>query len=374
MDITRTLALVLPAAALAGLLGTAAALIWLLAPEVSPFAQMSTPPPLVPLLGAAPLHGAQLLTGLLSSAVATAALRRGTVPRARLLVTAGIVLLVFGLASGSMATLAHTGYLLALGMPWILLVMVAALIRRGGRCRWMLGVPILAAMVAGAWLGRDVLRDVLVELVPAVVGEAVPLTSTALFVGLGALWLGVALLAVQGTDAAGRFTRRLVRHRRGLTILAACGPLPYALVRLTWLTPWPLFGGDRAAADPAVQTWGLVLSLGSWLGVVLTLGLIMPWGEVFPRWFPWVGGRSVPIALAAVPGFTVAALLCFAAAPIALAGLQLGTAEAVAFVLIFPCWFWGPALALAVAAYVAHRRERAEHPRRGSQASARMRG
>lgn len=31
---------------------------------------------------------------------------------------------------------------------------------------------------------------------------------------------------------------------------------------------------------------------------LLTTGLIRPWGEVFPRWIPAVGGRRVPVALA----------------------------------------------------------------------------
>lgn len=31
---------------------------------------------------------------------------------------------------------------------------------------------------------------------------------------------------------------------------------------------------------------------------LLTLGLIRPWGEVFPRWFPGVGGRPVPVRFA----------------------------------------------------------------------------
>lgn len=31
------------------------------------------------------------------------------------------------------------------------------------------------------------------------------------------------------------------------SVLAALGPLPYALVRLTWLTPWPLLGPTRGA-------------------------------------------------------------------------------------------------------------------------------
>src|SRR5699024_11857442 len=57
----------------------------------------------------------------------------------------------------------------------------------------------------------------------------------------------------------------VLRHRRRLTIIAACGPLPYALIRLTWLTPWPLLGGCVAEADPSLRLWGLAISGGAWL-------------------------------------------------------------------------------------------------------------
>jgi hypothetical protein len=31
---------------------------------------------------------------------------------------------------------------------------------------------------------------------------------------------------------------------------------------------------------------------------LLTVGLIRPWGEVFPRWMPALGGRQIPVAVA----------------------------------------------------------------------------
>ncbi|SDS79964.1 hypothetical protein SAMN04489752_2548 [Brevibacterium siliguriense] len=73
-----------------------------------------------------------------------------------------------------------------------------------------------------------------------------------------------------------------------------------------------------------------------------------------------VGGRDDPIAAAAVPDGAVAAMLCFAAVPLLLDSAQLGTARFVETVITFPCWFWGPALALAVWGYVGHRRGLAE--------------
>ena len=94
----------------------------------------------------------------------------------------------------------------------------------------------------------------------------------------------------------------LVRHRIALTLmLAAAGPLPYGLIRATWLTPWPLMGPSGEALPAETRIWGLLLGGGALLGVVLTIGLIRPWGVRFPRWMPRLAGRPVPVAAAAVP-------------------------------------------------------------------------
>lgn len=41
-------------------------------------------------------------------------------------------------------------------------------------------------------------------------------------------------------------------------------------------------------------------------GGILTLGLIQKWGEIFPSWFPFIGGKRVPIMLAVVPASIIA--------------------------------------------------------------------
>jgi hypothetical protein len=48
------------------------------------------------------------------------------------------------------------------------------------------------------------------------------------------------------------------------------------------------------------------------LGGLLTLGLAQRWGQIFPRWTPWLAGRRVPRPLALVPASIVAvALTCY---------------------------------------------------------------
>ena len=274
----------------------------------------------------------------------------GALDRRALGTVAVVELLVFGLALQSMATLSTVGYLLALAMPVVVVVLLVQVVRRYPVARWAVGLPGLAAIAVGVVVGRAPLAAEAGSLFPALARQSLVLAATLLVAALGAAWALVVVRNAQGTDAARRATGWVVRHRRVLTIVAATGPLPYALQRLTWLTPWPALVDD---VDMSTRIWGLTLSSGAWLGAVLTLGLIRPWGETFPRWVPRWGGRPVPVYAAVVPGGLVAAVLTFSAVPVAV-----GMGEQGALwlsLVVFPCWYWGPALALAVWGYAAHR-------------------
>ncbi|MEU0335892.1 hypothetical protein [Streptomyces sp. NPDC006193] len=98
--------------------------------------------------------------------------------------------------------------------------------------------------------------------------------------------------------------------------------LPYAAMKLTWA-----FGGDFAgmtgeeilAVSRRNGASGIWLTLESWgldgtvllaaLGVFLLWGLVRPWGQVFPRWTPWLRGRRVPRWLPLAPALIGAATL-----------------------------------------------------------------
>lgn len=388
----RSLRILLPLGLLSSLVTAALGVRWLLAPDAAALAASTAEPPLLDLVGPGPLYAAQVVVALLGAFAAAAGLRhpvglrpaelhrqaelrrpvglrRAAVPA--LVVVGALQVIVLGLGFASFMTLAATGYLIALSMPPLLLTIGVLLVVHGGRARWAVGVPLLVLLALGAALGAEAVVHLAAQLLPAVLAESGPILATAHFVAAGALWAGVCGTVLRGAGHLERLGAWTVRRRGMLTLLAACGPLPYALTRLTWLTPWPLLGGEAAEADLATRVWGLTLSLGAWLGVLLTIGLIRPWGEVFPRWFPVVGGRPVPVAFAAIPGYTVAALLCFAAVPMVLSASTLGFAPMLAFALIFPCWFWGPVLALAVRGYTGHRRSTIG-PRAGATASARM--
>ncbi len=307
--------------------------------------------------GASPVLPAALVLGaaLVGLGVGLASAARRDL---RVLLSSAVVgFAVFGIAVQGVSSVVLAGYLLALALPLVLVFVAVQLV-----CHrpWLgvvlaLGVPALVGWTVTSgvrWdrLGRD--------LAGGLVAAGGRLTVAVLFTALAAGWVLLVVDAVRGTPAAERLTGAVVRHRRVFTVVAALGPLPYALVRATWLTPWPRLGGPITELTPEIRVWGVLLGSVAALGLVLTVGLVRPWGEVFPRWLPRWAGRPVPVALAAVPGGTVAAVLCVSAGPMLVSMLagDLSPAEKAQSLVLFPFWMWGPALALAVWGYAGHRR------------------
>ncbi|MEV2252093.1 hypothetical protein AB0I94_16155 [Streptomyces sp. NPDC050147] len=63
------------------------------------------------------------------------------------------------------------------------------------------------------------------------------------------------------------------------------------------------YGMGGQTMDPAWFNIPYVLGLSIFteLFALLGFGLVRGWGEVVPRWMPWLGGRRVPVAAAVVP-------------------------------------------------------------------------
>ncbi len=98
--------------------------------------------------------------------------------------------------------------------------------------------------------------------------------------------------------------------------------LPYAAMKTYWASGGTfagVTGEEMLAVSERNGASGIFLTLESWgldptallalLGVFLLWGLVRPWGQVFPRWTPFLGGRRVPRGLPLVPALLGAATL-----------------------------------------------------------------
>lgn len=148
-----------------------------------------------------------------------------------------------------------------------------------------------------------------------------------------------------------------------MTYAAAALALPYPVVRIAWGLGIPLgVPADYGILHESIGVrLAVVLLLGGLpvAGAVLTIGLVRRWGEVFPAWLPWLGGRRVPIWFAVVPGLWAAALICQAGLRTAgWAISDLGQLSSESWGEGLPGLFylpWGVVLAAAVYAYAVRR-------------------
>ncbi|NAZ88522.1 hypothetical protein, partial [Kineococcus indalonis] len=281
---------------------------------------------------------------------------------------AALAALLVALAADT-GLLALLGYLVAIVGPAAFLVVLAVGALRDRRSRpWLLGLLALLAAGAGAGVLRPaVVAELAGEIAGSRPGQVLPPALRALLLTGAALWaLTAVLLRRAGTGRCGTCGRpgprwgepaAALRRGRVATLVAAACPLPYALLRATWLTPWPQ--GAPADLEPATRLFGLALGAAAVGGCVLTVGLLRPWGEVWPGWVPVLRGRPVPWRLPVLLAGAVAAVL-LAATPAFLAvgvgGLREGDGARASFFVLFPTLPWGLALAAAAAAYGYRRR------------------
>ncbi|GIN70329.1 hypothetical protein J14TS2_08040 [Bacillus sp. J14TS2] len=141
-----------------------------------------------------------------------------------------------------------------------------------------------------------------------------------IFCILGAIVFGLTALAFyreqrQACIICGRTDNKksfwLVQWSKWITYLAVFAPLPYVMTRYAWALGIPIgvdgeFLQDFTAINPVHHTTEWVLGSLCVGGALLTLGLIQPWGEQFPAWFPLFNGKRVPILLAVIPAMITA--------------------------------------------------------------------
>ncbi|MGY1810603.1 hypothetical protein ACI8AF_24815 [Blastococcus sp. SYSU D00669] len=303
-----------------------------------------------------PEAGSALLLALgLAGAVLAVLLGRyrDGAPGRRALAGAGFALAATaGVVAPDLQLLSLLGYALALlGGPVLVAVLAAGARRSRGNLLVLLAIA--AAVGVGVLTGQ--IGEPTLEMLRGVrdgLGRVGPRPLVLLFLLAGGVLIGAATAAALGTRApAGE---RLQRWGRRATVVAALCPLPYALLRMTWLTPWPqgLGPGHEEMLDHGIRVFGASLGLAALGGAWLTLGLIARWGEVWPRWLPGLRGRPVPVLAAVVPAGVVSVVLCAAALSLTVMAVRDGSPM---LVLMIPAPLWGPALGLATYAYLRRR-------------------
>jgi len=212
--------------------------------------------------------------------------------------------------------------------------------------------------LAGLPFGLLPVSDYLAAFTPEIVTMAFSIAG-------GLAWAATAIVLHRPvpSDEAGR--ARIGRVGRWATAIAVLVPLVYAATRWAWALGIPLGISDellRYGQETGLWFAGAALASLAVGGALLTLGLVMPWGEVWPAWLPLIGGRPVPVAAALVPAAIVAALVTSAGLMFVRLTLTGGFDEAFASIgpikgswaalapeLLWP--IWGVALGVAAYAY-----------------------
>jgi len=179
----------------------------------------------------------------------------------------------------------------------------------------------------------------------------------------GGLWARVALASADDRGAGRHQVRQwILRHRVGITYAAAALALPYPVTRIAWALGIPLGmpASALAGADLSLRLGEALLGGLAVGGAVLTIGLVRPWGTVFPRWLPILRGRPVPTWFAAVPGAWASLLIVQAGLRVVawtLAGDTPLTTDEWGAGAPGLVWLpWGLAVGAATYAYIMHRR------------------
>ncbi|MFB4302192.1 hypothetical protein [Actinomadura sp. NTSP31] len=124
--------------------------------------------------------------------------------------------------------------------------------------------------------------------------------------------------------------------------------------------------GFTGSQDPANGPWFMLLyvialTAASETFAFLSLGLVRPWGEVWPRWVPVLRGRPIRPLAAIVPASlgSVALMLLWTPLAFGFGGddpeMPHGAKAAILYACYLPLVAWGPLLAAVTAAYAVRR-------------------
>ncbi|WP_420112440.1 hypothetical protein [Pseudactinotalea sp.] len=271
----------------------------------------------------------------------------------------------FALVLGDASLLSSLGYAAGLMAPFLVITFLVMLVirwpRTGALILMIVVLGVGAAWAAGSLDGAvSLVRTYLTNTIGGFVSFLAPVAWSWAMAGAAACWLWTVaheMFRRSSGRAAWMVPPRVERWGRVATIIASLGAVPFGLLRLTWLTPWPMGGGSGELVidqmDPATRIQGAMFILPCAGSVLLVLGLTFRWGEVFPRWLPIVAGRPVPVRVVTLIGGTVAAAVTLSAPGMFVMPFVTGDDPTTVLLqlFVFPLYLWGPALGAAVLAY-----------------------
>lgn len=304
---------------------TATGVWWLIEPEA--YAAPAGPEAaargsLVALLDPAFASAVLVGFGTLGALIAVTQIGRRSPEPARWVIVPGLsYAVIFGFLLPDLGLLVGAAYAAALlGVP-AAVVGVGLLAVQYRIFRWITIGILLTASAMAVVFGVDraaVVRSVgdIVSQLPEFISGQLPLLVA--FLG-GVLWFALALdsagVRLENTQPENSAPTTCRHPKRDwgwwITVAAAACPLLFALQRMTWLTPWPIaLEAHDLEAGPGLRIFGLLLAIAAIGGAWLTIGLILRWGAIYPRWIPQVGSGIVspvwPTILAFVMGIAVA--------------------------------------------------------------------
>jgi hypothetical protein len=104
---------------------------------------------------------------------------------------------------------------------------------------------------------------------------------------------------------ASTVTGPVPRWARRAAVTVALLNVPSGLWRLALAVGIPVGLARHEVEAIGAPGWGslylVILTLAAEGLAYLTLGLVRPWGETWPRWIPRLGGRTVPVMAAVAP-------------------------------------------------------------------------
>jgi hypothetical protein len=246
---------------------------------------------------------------------------------------AASAVLGIGVGAGAMAGRDRFAGLPGAALPGAVVLLVGAAMAVATRHRWGQVLPrrlvagslwtVAALCLAGScWLLLDLCQLALEGTVTDRTGHSAWLTfgerlaltlAGALFVATALAWRRTGTCVHCGrvhviltTDVRPAEPRPASRRIRWIAYAGCLAWLPYAglhtlgALGVRGIEP----GGDHPRMDQAVALWAAI-----GLAVFLLLGLVSPWGQVFPRWAPPLTGRRVPRWLPIAPVWLIAPTL-----------------------------------------------------------------